>query len=96
MELKGVKNCKVYTINIKAGKVWSILVETQNSYERKFYQRGPVELGLVINDEIFEKAVLAIGQKNLVSWMELYDAIWADKTYGQEMIQKIFERHLFN
>ena len=93
MEFKGVKNCKVYTITVYSGKVRNVLVETQNSYERKFYQRGPAKLGLTMDEEIFEKAVLAICQKNLVEWMGLYDAIWDDKVYGQDLLQKIFEHH---
>ena len=93
MDFKGVKNGKMYTITVNGGKVRNILVEVQNSYERRFYQRGPAKVGLTMNEAVFEEAVMAVCKKNLVSWMGLYDAIWNDKIYGQEMQQKIFEKH---
>ena len=94
MEFSGEKGKRVYTITVQKGKVRSILVEVKNSYERKFYQRGPTQMGLSMDEKIFEDAVLAICQKNLISWMELFDAIWNDKLYGQKLQQKIFEKHL--
>ena len=94
MEFKGEKGQSVYTLTVNGGKVRSILVEVKNCYERKFYQRGPAKMGLIMNEKIFEEAVMAICKKNLISWMELFDAIWDDKIYGQELQQKIFEKHL--
>lgn len=94
MEFKGAKDGELYTITVVSGKVRSILVEKPNTWERKFYQRGPAKLGLTIDEKLFEKAVLAICQKNLVAWMGLYDALWNDKKYGQELQQEIFEKHL--
>ena len=94
MEYKGVENGKTYTITVHGGKVKNILVEEEKKYYRRFYQRGPTNVGLTMDEKIFEEAVLAICKKNLVSWMDLFDAIWDDKTYGQELQQKIFERHL--
>lgn len=95
MQYKGEKGEKEYTLTVQGGKVRNILVEVKNSYDRKFYQRGTTKkMGLVMNEKIFEDAVLAICKKNLLSWMDLFDAIWNDKIYGQELIQRIFENHL--
>ena len=94
MEFTGVKNDKRYTITVKGGKVRSILVEVINSFERRFYQRGAANVGLIMDEKIFEEAVMAFCKKNLLSWMELFDAIWDDKFYGQDLMQKIFEKHL--
>ena len=95
MQYKGEKGETVYTLTVRSGKVRNILVEVKNSWDRKFYQRGPAKMGLSMDEKIFEEAVLAICKKNLVSWMDLFDAIWDDKIYGQELIQKIFEKHLY-
>ena len=93
MEFKGVRKDKTYTITVNSGKVRNILVESPNKYHREFYQRGPASGGLIMNEAIFEEAVQAFCQKKIISWMELFDAVWDDKTYGQELIQKIFEKH---
>ena len=95
MEFRGVRRCKVYTITVNAGKVQSILVESDNKYHREFYQRGPAMGGLIMNEVIFEDAVLAFCQKKIISWMDLFDAVWDDKNYGQELMQKIFEKHFY-
>lgn len=94
MDFKGQKGQKIYTLTVKSGKVRSILVEEPNTFERKFYQRGPVNMGLIMNEKIFEDAVMVICGKNLVSWIELFDAVWNDKTYGNDLMQKIFEKHV--
>ena len=94
MQYTGVNGEKDYTLTVQRGKVRSILVEVKSSYDRKFYQRT-AKMGLVMDEKIFEETVLAICKKNLVSWMDLFDAIWTDKIYGQELIQRIFEKHLY-
>lgn len=94
MQYKGEKGEKEYTLTVQGGKVRNILVEVKNSYDRKFYQRT-AKVGLVMDEKIFEEAVLAICKKNLVSWMDLFDAIWDDKIYGQKLMQRIFENHLY-
>ena len=94
MEFKGEKGERVYTLYVEKGKVCSILVEIKNTWERKFYQRGPVKLGLAMDEKIFEEAVLAICKKSLFSWLYLLDAVWNDKIYGEDLLQKIFEKHL--
>ena len=93
MEFKGEKNGKRYTITVQSGKVRSVLVETVNSYDRRYYQRGPAKAGLSMNEAIFEEATLAFCRNKIISWMDLFDAIHDDKIYGQELIQKIFEKH---
>jgi len=94
MKFEGVKGSKNYTITVINGKVRSILVEAPETYYRAFYQRKKVDVGLTIDEVIYEEAVLAICKKNLESWMELYDALWNDKKFGQKLQQKIFEKHL--
>lgn len=94
MEFKGNNGKNLYTLTVKDGKVQSILVEIQDSYERVFYQRGPVKLGLTMNEMIFEEAVMAICKRNLIYWMELYETIKNDEEYGLAWLMKIFEKHL--
>ena len=94
MEFKGEKNKRIYTISVEAGKVQSILVEEPGKFDRAFHQRGLVKHGFTITEQIFEEAVMAICQKDLVSWMGLFDAIWDDKTYGQSLLQNIFKNIL--
>ena len=94
MEFKGVKNGKCYTITVSAGKVRNVLVERVSAYEREFYRRGPSKVGLTRDEKIFEEAVKAFCKKSLLSWMELFDAIWDDKIYGQVLLQEIFEKNM--
>lgn len=94
MEFKGERHKRVYTLTVKGGKVRSILVEAPNSCERELYQRGPANTGRIMNENIFEEAVMAICKKDLISWIGLFDAIWDDKIYGQDLMQKVFKKHL--
>lgn len=94
MEFKGNRGKNIYTLTVNEGVVQSILVEVQDSWDRTFYQRGPVSMGLIIDEMIFEEAVVAICQKKFILWKNLYEAMSRDVEYGQYWLMKIFEKHL--
>ena len=89
------KGGKRYTIRTDEHQVVSILVESIEGVERKLYQRGPekAKYGLTITDEVFEEALLAICQKSLSRWAEVYEELWMDDDYARPMMQKAFEKH---
>ena len=89
------KDGKRYTIRTHEHRVVNVLVEDIEGVERSLYQRGPEQAlyGLTINDKIFEKALLAICQKSLSRWSEVYQELWMDEDYAQPMIQKVFEKN---
>ena len=82
-----------YTITVEANRLTSILVESQNSCHRKFYQRGPVLRGLTVNQKIFEEALLAVCKNEVQMWAMMYNVLSYDSDYGREQIQMIFQRH---
>ena len=89
------KDGKRYTIRTYEHQVVSILVESTEGFERTLYQRGPEQAlyGLTIDYAVFEKALLAICQKSLSRWSELYSELWQDEEYARPMMQKVFEKH---
>ena len=93
MELSRERYGKKYTMIFENRKLKAILVEGLTNYQRKCYQRGPVNGGLEINMEIFKETVLAICHNSLAMWTSLEVYVASDEEFGQTQLEDIFKEH---
>ena len=89
------ENRQHYTVEVKDGKVTSILVEREgDKYYRELYKRYPVGMELPLTEVLFEHYVRALCDEGIMKLEEFYCTICNTDPHYAEIVKKVYKKYI--